>query len=936
MQNLNRRIKTEINKHYSQVLLPKDVLKKIDLEKKRLLADFDIWIINLKISMHLCKYRQVIGEIEGRKKNFKNIPEVHWKYQSLEIEAIFKLLKKKIFKRKIEITKEGSHNYHSCLFWFNQIYILLEQLLLEIRPDVNAKLNYKDINILRPIQHIIDGFIKFCYLLLLFSQFNQQIPDLLSYISIAERMIPYMKFTYKSSSFIYLQKIRLFKVKILMENCDYLNAIDYIESNINFGFNYIKILSDDNFNVYEFDLSNEKIRKYLSNLTKRRLFNNFNYKELLNRNENSKNKNQILTMANRKHLLALNEEKLKSFENLNELEKSISRRFLKSNKLDVIDENDLTSSISNMSNNSNSTNNNLNNLQLQRTDSIASKQKIKVPKNQTSNGKNSNQIVLDNNRKMNKSISKKKYLRKIYMKNKSIIEDVLNNITLNFYFRGAIFEHVGNIDSALDSYKEVEWLSVKFLTSKFPFFVKYITSLLNCAWNNYNIIYRLKYEKEKIRQRNEIIKSIEFIKKREKIKAQERINKELLSYKSTKLNNNRKLNNFLKNLGDKIYKEEEQRNFNIYSKFSKTKFILSTYQMIDELMSDELRPILKRMKKVDVTKPNDEIQDQIDKALMKKQHELSIKENNSTININTKYNINNNNLNNTKNSTINLKDSISYTLNNTQRNKINLFNQIAPNSIRLKKKIIHRDVDRSISNYQENSNKKISSSCEMSMINYKNSNYKNSNSFRSYNERSFLLKKKLMNQTKIEDEKAYNKLYRTKSYCHNWNSLMISKLSYKIDKVEKFEMNKDCFNKNVIKKKYFLDRYSSKEFNFLKNLLKTKSFLPEVVRPIDDLGLKKIKQDADLSFKVKMELVKSGTDKKNLNNLIKQNINAAKKKKDKNKYSSNGSDTQTDQSENNIAIDNNEKLRQLENDCMELITKRKLLIKKRRQLNSSI
>ena len=381
----------------------------------------------------------------------------------------------------------------------------------------------------------------------------------------------------------------------------------------------------------------------------------------------------------------------------------------------------------------------------------------------------------------------------------------------------------------------------------------------------------------------------------------------------------------MKNLGDKIYKEEEQRNFNIYSKFSKTKFILSTYQMIDELMSDELRPILKRMKKVDVTKPNDEIQDQIDKALMKKQHELSIKENNSTININTKYNINNNNLNNTKNSTINLKDSISYTLNNNQRNKINLFNQIAPNSIRLKKKIIHRDVDRSISNYQENSNKKISSSCEMSMINYKNSNYKNSNSFRSYNERSFLLKKKLMNQTKIEDEKAYNKLYRTKSYCHNWNSLMISK-----------EMNKDCFNKNVIKKKYFLDRYSSKEFNFLKNLLKTKSFLPEVVRPIDDLGLKKIKQDADLSFKVKMELVKSGTDKKNLTNLIKQNINAAKKKKDKNKYSSNGSDTQTDQSENNIDIDNNAKLRQLENDCMELITKRKLLIKKRRQLNSSI
>ena len=58
--------------------------------------------------------------------------------------------------------------------------------------------------------------------------------------------------------------------------------------------------------------------------------------------------------------------------------------------------------------------------------------------------------------------------------------------------------------------------------------MKYITSLLNCAWNNYNIIYKLKYEKEKIRQRNEILKNIELIKHREKIRAQERINKELL------------------------------------------------------------------------------------------------------------------------------------------------------------------------------------------------------------------------------------------------------------------------------------------------------------------------------------------------------------------------------------------------------------------------
>ena len=937
MENLNKRIKSESARHLAKIFLPKTLAKKLQIEKKKLHSDFDAWIINLKISMHLCKYRQVIGEIEARKIKFKKIPEVHWKYQCLEVEAIFKLLKKKIFKRKNDISKEGSHNYNSCLFWFNQIYILLEQLVLEIRFDVNATLNGNDINLLRPIQHIIDCFIKFCYILLIFSQYNHQIPEMLSYLSMIERIVPYMKFTPKSSSFIYLQKIIVFKVKILMENCDYLNAIDYLESNINFGFNYIKLLSDENFNVYEFDLSNERIRKYLSNLSKRRLFNNFNYKELLSRNENNKNKNLLgINKISRKELIALNEQKLKNFENNNELNKNTPRKFLKSNKLEPIDEKKNTSSFSEITNNSNSTNNNLNNLQIKKTDSHTSKKKLKTMKSIKSN--NSSQSLTEENRNRNRSFSlnKKRTLKKIFIQNKPIIEEVLSCITLNFYFRAAIFEHVGNIDSALDSYKEVEWLSVKFLTTKFPFFVKYITSLLNCAWNNYNIIYKLKYEKEKIRQRNEILKNIELIKHREKIRAQERINKELLSYKSTKLYNNRKLNNFLKNLGDKIYKEDEQRNFNIYSNFSKTKFILSTYQMIDDLMSDELIPVLKRMKKVNITKQNEEIKDQIDKALMKRQHELSIKQHNSKINISinkSNINNNNNNFNNTKNSSINVKDSIS-SFKNIQKNKIILFKPIKTKLLRHKIKLNKRAVDSSKSRYQNNSSKKISSSAEISMI-----NYKNSTSLPSCDERiSNLLKKKLlMNRSKIESEKTYNKLYRTKSDFKNMNLLSKTfRSTYRKEKVEKYIVSKDTFNKSVIKKKFFLDKFSSKEYNFLKNLLKTKSYLPEVVRPIDDLGLKKVRQDADLSFNTKMELVKSGTDKKNLTNLIKQNYNAGKKKKNKNKDNLNGDEIQTDQSENYIIFDNNEKLRQIENDYYQILTRRSLLIKRKKKLNNSI
>jgi hypothetical protein len=85
-----------------------------------------------------------------------------------------------------------------------------------------------------------------------------------------------------------------------------------------------------------------------------------------------------------------------------------------------------------------------------------------------------------------------------------------------------------------------------------------------------------------------------------------------------------------------------------------------------------------------------------------------------------------------------------------------------------------------------------------------------------------------------------------------------------------------------------------------------------------------------------MELVKSGTDKKNLTNLIKQNYNAGKKKKNKNKDNLNGDEIQTDQSENYIIFDNNEKLRQIENDYYQILTRRSLLIKRKKKLNNSI
>ena len=277
MENLNRRIKSEMNRFSAKSLLSDGIMKKLNMPNRQIYLDYDNWISNLKNSMRLCKYRTVIAEIELKKNNFKKLIELHWKYQYIEIDAIFKIVKKKIMRHKTEIAKEGSHHYNSCLFWFNQIILILEQLTLELRPDLNKMLDYNKKKIIGPIQCAIDSFIKLFYLLIVFSHYNQQLPEILSYFSITDKLVPYMKFTSKSTSYILMQKIQLFKVKILAQNCDYYNAINYLEFNIDFCYDFIKILSDDKFNVYIFDLSNEKNIKYLENLKKKRLFKIYEY-----------------------------------------------------------------------------------------------------------------------------------------------------------------------------------------------------------------------------------------------------------------------------------------------------------------------------------------------------------------------------------------------------------------------------------------------------------------------------------------------------------------------------------------------------------------------------------------------------------------------------------------------------------------------------------
>ena len=110
----------------------------------------------------------------------------------IKLKAIFKIIQKKIKKYPELIRKDNYKQTQACLFWFNQIILILEQLTLELRPDLNKMLDYNKKKIIGPIQYAIDSFIKLFYLLIVFSHYNQQLPEILSYFSITDKLVPYM------------------------------------------------------------------------------------------------------------------------------------------------------------------------------------------------------------------------------------------------------------------------------------------------------------------------------------------------------------------------------------------------------------------------------------------------------------------------------------------------------------------------------------------------------------------------------------------------------------------------------------------------------------------------------------------------------------------------------------------------------------------------
>ena len=255
MEKIKDYIKQEMEKYSNPSLNENNNNSNNYNSQKQLKEDFQFWIENLNRSMYDRKYRQVLSEIETGKQNYESIPSEHWKYKSIQLKAIFHIIQRKLIKYPFEISKENSPKNKSLLFWFNYSFLILEQLILQFRGDVNSNLNLKSKNILKPIQNIFLGQINLLYLLIQYSYIYNQIPEICAYLSMVDRLMNYSGYIVNIHTLPILQKLLLIRVKICLSNCDYLNGMRYVKKTID-------LCTDQLMYIIDFDLNLENIEVY--------------------------------------------------------------------------------------------------------------------------------------------------------------------------------------------------------------------------------------------------------------------------------------------------------------------------------------------------------------------------------------------------------------------------------------------------------------------------------------------------------------------------------------------------------------------------------------------------------------------------------------------------------------------------------------------------
>ena len=698
-----------------QISSENDNKNKIDINIIK--EDYKEWIKDLIILMNSCSYRRVLGEIEKRKHLFKALDIFDlWKYKILKSKAIFKIIKIKLKKYKLEIKKENPLKISSIKFWFNQIFVILEELISDFIPNKDNNIDLDSFKVIKPIQTIISIYLELIFLLIQFYyQRNGGNAEICSYLSILNLFNPYLSLITDVKTIYFLQDLFLFKAKIYFQNRNYLQSIEQ--------------------------------------------------------------QNKVINLCLRIFLYV----------------------------------NDLDSQLYNLSSRNNNT--------------------------------------------------------------KDIFNNFVNYI-ISFYYRGVTFEHLGDIQSACQAYTQSKLIYMKYLiedNEKFGMFLNKIyneTRLILDINNDIKIIIKKRKENERKnnlrkKMRGSIIHlrngyRTSTIEEKKDMYIYDKNNHSLINHnmhykriirpqKVIRGIKNKyrveQLEKYLNHIGKNLYIEEENMNNNLINKYKKSKYILSTITMIDNLLSKDFQKILMKMNNIEITKPNEEIKNMIDKTILTKRVKLfniklkNKKRQNSALNI---FRSHRTNL---------FKDNQEYTGFKTSMAKNTINNKVKKNIH------INRNINRN--KYFETSQEILFNKQKQKSRLYISQRIPDTTKYKrkltkENDDKKNLSIKDLNNRIKSRIERVKEK----KRCLSNYGQIV------------KYPIDNENFSKSQLRKKKYLDKYLDKEFLFQKQLLNSKRNEVKDISEIEFYNQINACESAERDFDMILNVQKSNYNTKFISNLI--------------------------------------------------------------------
>lgn len=270
MENIQRFIfaTTQNFKRVSQIsnIFEKESLinKKLHLKK-----EYSVWILSLKERMHKCQFRKVISDIELNYQKYETLSSDIWECRVLKGQCILKIIHRKLHKYPLEIKKDQSKQRYNILFWFNQVFLILEQLVLTFRPELNKDINMEEESTLDKIELVVQLHLDTLYHLALFSLSINEVIQTCSYFAMANNLQIFLDYSRHPRTMHIYQKICLLRASILIGNYDFENSLKYQKQCMDICFREL-------FCMIDFDEGLENVSK-MNKVQKKILSTNFTH-----------------------------------------------------------------------------------------------------------------------------------------------------------------------------------------------------------------------------------------------------------------------------------------------------------------------------------------------------------------------------------------------------------------------------------------------------------------------------------------------------------------------------------------------------------------------------------------------------------------------------------------------------------------------------------